>query len=554
MTRVLGIKLQYSLARTSVLLSAAAIALSAGALPAQTETAQTQRNVCGSAFPGALRGARHVHGRWNQALEFDGRDDHVVVGSAGEPNLTHSMTVEAWVWADNDPERNARIASQGRTGQPGKFVLWQRDELSQQQAEFVIFDDQGTSYRARGPRLPHKVWTHIAGVHDADGRKLRLYINGGVVSEVEGPGSLNSTPQDPLILSASSDTSQAWRGRVDEFRLYDRALGPREVRRSYESGEYVPGRELLIRYTLDQPDFVEEDDLRFLTPRQSDQRLEPHQLVPFTVQFNGASRPAEMGYIWNGVRSPILGPGLRLMFNMDASTPEVEDLSGHGQTGVIEGATYSEGLFGQALDFDGSDQVTVSNGARDLEFSGDFTVEAWLSVKQDSSGTHAVISKPRVSTSGVVGAYALWRVGNLMKFSVSGESGVWHHATGAPLAKNGAWNHVVGVFDAANQRLRLHQNGRLTADEPGPARHKTSTAGVVIGNAEQDNLGLRQRRIRRGQAHRCAPVPVGSGEGSRSFHLGAFRSTPPGRPTRRSALSRARGGDQRQPSRRGARR
>ena len=57
----------------------------------------------------------------------------------------------------------------------------------------------------------------------------------------------------------------------------------------------------------------------------------------------------------------------------EGSGATVQDSSGNRRTGTVEGATWTTGRYGQALNFDGDDYVTFG----DLDLSGPFTVMAW---------------------------------------------------------------------------------------------------------------------------------------------------------------------------------
>ena len=63
-------------------------------------------------------------------------------------------------------------------------------------------------------------------------------------------------------------------------------------------------------------------------------------------------------------------------FNEGAGTA-LGDSSGNGRTGAVTGATWTTGRYGQALNFDGNDLVTLS----DLDLTGSLTVMAWMQTR-----------------------------------------------------------------------------------------------------------------------------------------------------------------------------
>ena len=76
-------------------------------------------------------------------------------------------------------------------------------------------------------------------------------------------------------------------------------------------------------------------------------------------------------------------------FNEGAGTT-LGDSSGNGRTGAMTGATWTTGRYGQALNFDGNDLVTLS----DLDLTGSFTVMAWMQTRSlHASGCASLVMK-----------------------------------------------------------------------------------------------------------------------------------------------------------------
>jgi hypothetical protein len=70
------------------------------------------------------------------------------------------------------------------------------------------------------------VWTHVAGTYD--GTTLRLYINGVQVASVNRTGPI-ATSTGPLRIGGNSLWGEFFQGRIDEVRVYNRALTPAEI-------------------------------------------------------------------------------------------------------------------------------------------------------------------------------------------------------------------------------------------------------------------------------------------------------------------------------------
>lgn len=83
--------------------------------------------------------------------------------------------------------------------------------------------------------------------------------------------------------------------------------------------------------------------------------------------------------------------GLIAYWKFDAgSGSRVQDSSGNGNDGTIQGATWTTGRFGKALAFDGKDDWL---DIPDLRFDGDFTIEAWVKLTGTIGSADAIVGQ-----------------------------------------------------------------------------------------------------------------------------------------------------------------
>ena len=76
-----------------------------------------------------------------------------------------------------------------------------------------------------GP-LPLNTWSHLAVTYG--GGSMRLFVNGAQVATVALTGSIRTTAS-PLRIGGNSVWGEYFAGRIDEVRIYNRALTPAEV-------------------------------------------------------------------------------------------------------------------------------------------------------------------------------------------------------------------------------------------------------------------------------------------------------------------------------------
>ena len=189
---------------------------------------------------GRIEGARWVSGRWpgKQALLFDRSEDGVEVSL---PEDYRQLTVTAWMWVDrvdfglnavfnsNNYVRHGLHMQFTRTGHP-----------------YVGLYGNGNTRRTEGepdhPGVPVGRWVHFAGVVDLDKPWCAVYLDGELadITSLTVPN-LRVRPGLCRIgnWAEGRDTlnpERGFRGRIDEFAIWRRALEPSELRRHVELG------------------------------------------------------------------------------------------------------------------------------------------------------------------------------------------------------------------------------------------------------------------------------------------------------------------------------
>src|SRR6266853_3815567 len=146
-------------------------------------------------------------------------------------------------------------------------------------------------------------------------------------------------------------------------------------------------------------------------------------------------------------------------FNEGSGTT-VTDASGNGNTGTINGATWStQGRFGAALNFDGTNLVLIPNSAS-LNVSAAMTLEGWIFPTATQSGWRTILQRE-------VDAYSLNASNDAGPLFPAGGgrfngTGTWISGTSASPVN--AWTHVALTYDGAT--LKLYVNGVQAVSTP----------------------------------------------------------------------------------------
>ncbi len=132
----------------------------------------------------------------------------------------------------------------------------------------------------------------------------------------------------------------------------------------------------------------------------------------------------------------------------------VVDLSGYGNDGTINGATWTTGKFGPALNFDGVDDDVDCGNDESLNITGEITIALWM--KPSVAGEGGSNVGPVCKAEAGVDPWN-WQLrynapggGNYMGFQFNGDP---EGSTWVSVQQNllpGEWYHIAGIFDGAN--------------------------------------------------------------------------------------------------------
>jgi len=190
------------------------------------------RDVSGNGNDGQIHGARFVKMGTGYCLEFNGKGDYVDCGEGPSLDLKDALTLEAWVYPQSRVE--------GEVGILGKhFESFLLSYYGDGQCYWYI-SSGGNNARTL---LTPGSWHHLAGTFD--GKTLRLYLDGKLAhtapTKFEKVKSgkhflLGCVLGDPNATDPFYTRNGFFPGRLDEVRVYNRALSESEVRAHFAAG------------------------------------------------------------------------------------------------------------------------------------------------------------------------------------------------------------------------------------------------------------------------------------------------------------------------------
>lgn len=177
--------------------------------------------------PGSVVAASWTSGKVNNGISFDGSSSFVDMGSAANLTMVNSMTVSAWIYPTG--------AGSGAAGLPGGIIINKEGEYeiirsSDGTIQWAIANSNpGWNWINTGYVVPLNQWTHICFIYDNG--IIKTYANGTLVHSYNGSGPIGDTVPsfNAFRVGARSAIDQYFQGKIDEVRLYNRALSTAEV-------------------------------------------------------------------------------------------------------------------------------------------------------------------------------------------------------------------------------------------------------------------------------------------------------------------------------------
>jgi len=176
----------------------------------------------GNGNDGKIEGAKYVKGKYGTALEFDG-DDYVDIGTPEslQEGIVDAFTAEAWVKVEHAPPADHSTIILIQTGGPIAMGF-----TSSTGGGFYGY--AGSSSKIIDPdKFPVGIWVHVAQTYD--GTNQKLYRDGVEIASQVAPDVITHT-EDSWTIGAWSTHDQLFLEAIlDEVRVSDEALPPKQL-------------------------------------------------------------------------------------------------------------------------------------------------------------------------------------------------------------------------------------------------------------------------------------------------------------------------------------
>src|SRR5678815_5211618 len=193
------------------------------AFPCNEGAGTTIADITATHHVGTLNNAGWTaQGKYGSALTFNGSNAWVTIPDHASFDLTTGATLMAWVYP-TALSGYRTVVMKETSGGAAYYLYSGPGDLAMGGGGFNVGNYRETS---GGAVLPLNIWTHLAMTYD--GANIRVYRNGTLVATLANTGPFDQS-NSPLRLGGNSIWSEWWHGRIDEVRVYNRALSAAEI-------------------------------------------------------------------------------------------------------------------------------------------------------------------------------------------------------------------------------------------------------------------------------------------------------------------------------------
>ncbi len=396
-----------------------------------------------------------TQGHFDGALEFDGNDDRVDLGTLDIPGS--QMSISFWFKADNFNESEARFISKA-TGTSGKKHYWMVSAIKKSKLRFRLkTKGSTTTLISKIGTISTNQWHHVTATYD--GNKMKIYRDGELVASTAKTGKIDTNNNAPVAIGnqPANAGSRPFDGLIDDVRIYTVALNDSQ-----------------IQSVID------------VTPVQTDNETLEVSENDSSIQVDN-----ETPVVTESEPSPVLSEiGLLSHWTLDESNgSKASDSLGNNPGALINSPVWrpTQGQLGGALEFDGSND-RVDLGILDIPGS-EMSLSFWFKADNFDEPEARIISKAR----GTGSKDHYWMVGTYknssLRFRLKTNGTTTTLISSANVISTSQWHHVIATYNG--NKMRIYRDGELVASTAKIGKIDTNNSvSVSIGN-QPVNAGSR---------------------------------------------------------------
>ncbi len=247
--------------------------------------------------------------------------------------------------------------------------------------------------------------------------------------------------------------------------------------------------------TINPPPFICNQKSKFFKPDSLENGKTYYWRVNEVNQFGKTE-----GQVWSFTTKFKLPPQMIGYWKFDeGENLIIEDNSNfknHGNLINMSGSAWSNGIFGNALKFDGIDDYVLVPYNGIFDFSKEsFSISLWLKIGNIPQTSMYLLSKGSFVKDTTIGHFGKWYglelKNNQLRFSIDDDifKTVVSISNVDTLLKN-KWNNIIAIRDSVNKLLKLFINGKLVNQIDDRTGDISEYADLYFGNTLDKNATL----------------------------------------------------------------
>ncbi|MBW8012842.1 MAG: LamG domain-containing protein [Chloroflexi bacterium] len=176
-------------------------------------------------------------GQVDKAYSFNGTSDYVDTSDFYDfSNLSNDFSVSGWIYKDSSVTNlYPNIVGKRQTGGTTEMQLWVDNTGGGDDNKVASWNGSNNVYSTS--TIAEDTWNHV--VWTRTGTSYNFYING--VGAGSGTQNRGTTISETVKIgwSGYANANEYWKGKIDDVRIYNRALSQTEITSLYDS--YNPG-------------------------------------------------------------------------------------------------------------------------------------------------------------------------------------------------------------------------------------------------------------------------------------------------------------------------
>jgi len=184
------------------------------------------------------------------AVYFNGIGDQMTIFGVNNVFNTRDFTVSFYIKPEETLSGQVLLSKRENCNSNNAFGVTYKSPLTSADAgtlEVLISENTSKTLLYREGLNASKCWQHV--VFMREGSNTKLYMNGVLIDEKDSVTRIDLTNSSELVIGGGPCLSAGtipYKGLLDEFRLYDRALSDGELASLYLAPEEITTRDTLI--------------------------------------------------------------------------------------------------------------------------------------------------------------------------------------------------------------------------------------------------------------------------------------------------------------------